>query len=94
VKLDPLFYTMMSRIRSPRSIDNGTEEIVRVISFKTVNVFDISQTEGAELPNITPDQLQGEDGQELYKRLDELAEDEGLKITHYDLQGEVAEDDP
>jgi hypothetical protein len=41
-------------------LTGSTEEIVRVISFKTVSVFDISQTEGAVLPNITPDQLQGE----------------------------------
>jgi hypothetical protein len=39
--------------------------------------------------------LQGEEGQELYRRLDELAEGEGLKVTHYDLQGEgAAEADP
>jgi len=72
----------------------GTQEVVRGIYFKTVSVFDISQTEGAELPNITPDQLQGEEGTELYQRLDELADAEGLKVTHYDLQGEGAEADP
>jgi antirestriction protein ArdC len=74
--------------------DGGTEEIVRGISFRTVSVFDISQTEGAELPSIAPDQLHGEDGEVLYQRLDDLAEGEGLKVTHYDLQGEGAEADP
>ncbi|MBN9392194.1 MAG: hypothetical protein J0I20_29420 [Chloroflexi bacterium] len=72
---------------------NGTQEIVKGISFRTVSVFDISQTEGEALPNITPGQLQGGEGEELYKRLDGLAEAEGLKVTHYDLQGEGAEED-
>lgn len=57
------------------------------ISFRTVSVFDVSQTEGEALPNITPGQLKGQEGEELYKKLDELAEQEGLKVTHYDLQG-------
>ncbi len=71
----------------------GTEEVARGITFKTVSVFDISQTEGEELPSIAPGQLQGEEGVELYRRLDGLAESEGLKVTHYDLLGE-AEQDP
>ena len=66
---------------------NGTEEIAKGISFKTVSVFDISQTEGEALPKMTPDQLQGQEGEELYIKLDELAEAESLKVTHYDLQG-------
>ena len=71
----------------------GTEEVFKGITFKTVSVFDISQTEGEELPSIAPGQLQGEEGAELYRRLDNLAEHEGLKVTHYDLMGE-AEKDP
>lgn len=71
----------------------GTEEVARGITFKTVSVFDISQTEGEELPSIAPGQLQSEEGQELYRKLDDLAEREGLKVTHYDLMGE-AEKDP
>ncbi|MBN9392386.1 MAG: hypothetical protein J0I20_30395 [Chloroflexi bacterium] len=71
----------------------GVEEVARGITFKTVSVFDISQTEGEELPSIAPGQLQGEEGVELYRRLDDLAEREGLKVTHYDLLGE-AEQDP
>lgn len=71
----------------------GTEEVFKGVTFKTVSVFDISQTDGEELPNIAPGQLQGEEGVELYRRLDDLAEVEGLKVTHYDLQGEGAEKD-
>lgn len=66
---------------------SGTEEVLKGISFRTVSVFDISQTEGEALPAMTPDQLQSQEGEELYIKLDELAEAEGLKVTHYDLQG-------
>ena len=65
----------------------GTEEVLQGLSFRTVSVFDISQTEGEALPQMAPDQLQGQEGEELYIKLDELAEAEGLKVTHYDLQG-------
>lgn len=50
--------------------------------FRAVAVFDVSQTDGDELPDFTVNNLVGEDGAELYDALTRIAEAHSLAITH------------
>lgn len=50
--------------------------------FRAVAVFDVSQTDGDPLPDVSLNNLVGEDGAELYGALAMVAEAHGLTITH------------
>lgn len=58
--------------------ENGDEEEVEGIYFKTVYVFDIAQTDGRDLPEPV-DELEGDDAG-LYDRLAAVAMHEGLSL--------------
>lgn len=49
--------------------------------FGTGNVFDIKQTDGEPLPEVDVPILEGDEGTELYGRLESLARDEGLSVA-------------
>lgn len=56
------------------------EDDERQLFFGTGNVFDISQTDGEPLPEVEVPVLTGEQGQELFLRLNLLAHQEGLSV--------------
>ena len=62
-----------------KKTDEENEEVLSGINFKVVHVFDVIQTEGADLPTLTTT-LAG-DAEELVARLYTVAEDEGLTFT-------------
>jgi antirestriction protein ArdC len=59
--------------------------------FRSGAVFDISQTEGAPLPEVQVPELQGNQGLALFRKLETLAILEGLKVRrgHARLTGEM-----
>lgn len=59
--------------------DDGEKE-EKHLFFRSTSVFDISQTEGAPLPEVAVPVLQGEQGAELYARLEGLALTQGLTV--------------
>src|SRR5919197_4666466 len=64
----------MRRRVEPKSDEDGEDpEATTRLSFGTGSVFDVSQTEGAPLPEVPVPILEGEQGRELYCRLDRLA---------------------
>lgn len=56
----------------------------RVCGFKFVPVFDVSSTQGAELPSIC-DKLKGEDSMGLFAKLNSVAESIGYTVSRVDL---------
>lgn len=52
----------------------------RIVGFRTVTVFDISQTEGDELPTVPVPVLTGDAGAELYRALASVACKEGIHL--------------
>jgi len=54
---------------------------LRPIYFKVVHVFDISQTEGQELPEVEVPALTGEADEELFEGTLSLARAQGLEVT-------------
>lgn len=71
-----------SKRKITETLDDGTEdERVALVGFRTVYVFDVSQTDGEALPEIVtlPD---GEVDEIVEQRLRALAESEGLSIEH------------
>ena len=65
-----------------RARDDEDEETRRVAGFRSAAVFDISQTDGAELPEFTfAERLEGDDDGGLYERLAALAKREGLEVS-------------
>jgi antirestriction protein ArdC len=71
--LAPMFF------KDKRQTDNGEEE-TRRIWFRVVYVFDISQTDGAELPEL-PTKAIGERGEEMLAKLLRFAETRGFKVN-------------
>ena len=59
--------------------DDDTERVESVTYFVPVHVFDVSQTEGDELPSPTTE-LEGVDDAGLYSALERLAWGEGLTV--------------
>ena len=60
--------------------DEGLVEI-RPLHFKVVHVFDISQTEGKELPEVEVPALTGQADEELFEGTLSLARLQGLEVT-------------
>jgi N-terminal domain of anti-restriction factor ArdC len=61
--------------------DEVTGEDIVKRRFGTGNVFDIRQTDGEPLPEIDVPILEGDEGAELYGRLEGLATDQGLSVA-------------
>lgn len=68
--------------KDDRYIEEGEKkrEIIRPLYFKVVYVFDVSQTEGKELPEFEVPVLSGEANEELFEKVLRLAKTEGLVV--------------
>jgi len=71
--LAPMFF------KDKRHAADGGEEETRRLWFKVVYVFDISQTDGASLPEL-PTKSVGERGEEMLSRLLRFAESRGITV--------------
>ncbi len=69
-----------TEVQQEASPDDALEKPDRRLAFKTGAVFDISQTEGAPLPEVEVPVLVGEHGAELYGHLEAVALRESLTI--------------
>jgi antirestriction protein ArdC len=54
--------------------------------FRVVYVFDLSQTEGEPLPDLTPEELSGAAPEHLWERLANLARADGFTVERGDCQ--------
>lgn len=64
--------------------DDGTEHRT-CYGFRSVSVFDLSQTEGEPLPTVElPEVSLSEDSWDLYNRFSKVADEEGLSIKRVD----------
>lgn len=59
--------------------EDGTEEEIRFGACPILSVFDISQTEGEDIPNSM--QSLGDEGRELYLLLKEKMQDSGIEVS-------------
>jgi hypothetical protein len=69
---------VVPHVRHKHVEDGEDEDEKRVTGFGTGYVFDVAQTDDEPLPSAEVPVLDGEDGQELYDRLTDLAVAEGL----------------
>lgn len=69
---------------SPAKADDSPMEQKVVFGFRTVFVFDVSQTEGKELPEFAT--LNGDPG-ELQSRLETVIAEHGINFSYVDLLG-------
>lgn len=67
-----------------KKVESSDGEEESKLFFGVGNVFDVSQTDGEPLPQVNVPVLQGEEGRELYDRLEGLAARERLRV----LRGE------
>lgn len=76
------------RIMAPiiRRTTTAEEERERVVAFKSVSVFDVSQTDGKPLPELG--RVAGDPG-EFVDRLRALVADHGISLEHADLSNGV-----
>jgi len=73
---------------APTDIEKSSEEVdeeqkieaIRPIAFKVVYVFDVSQTEGKELPKVEVPSLTGEANDGLFASVMDLAKSQGLDV--------------
>lgn len=70
-----------------KKIEDGIEKSV-LVGFRTVYVFDISQTDGEELPGA-PEWISPEKSAELHDKLLALCEKKSIRVEVADLPGEV-----
>lgn len=66
--------------------EDGNEEEVEHIFFKVVYVFDVSQTDGAQLPEAPI--IASGDGRGLLPILEEIVKDKGIACEYRTLQGD------
>lgn len=64
-----------------KDTDEETGEATLRLRFGTGNVFDVSQTDGEPLPEFHVPVLEGDEGGELYGRLEGLAVQNGLRVV-------------
>jgi antirestriction protein ArdC len=80
-------------VRRHRVADEATGEETVVIgapsAFRIAYVFDVSQTEGAELPPAPVSKLQGDDPDDRYTQLVEVAHSLGFTVEEDYLEGGV-----
>lgn len=67
--------------------ENG-QKVVRFVWFKTVEVYDVEQTEGEALPQPEFVQLSGDSHEEYLYRLEQYAKGAGYTVTYEDIDGE------
>ena len=67
--------------------DGQTKETPHVVAFRCATVFDISQTEGKELPNLECNATQG--GETLLPALEKTAESFGISLVYKPLPGSI-----
>jgi antirestriction protein ArdC len=71
------------RVRAVEAEDTDEPEQVRVLTgFRVVYVFDISQTEGEELPDVAPRRLTGDAPQYLIDALEKRVAAEGFMLRY------------
>jgi antirestriction protein ArdC len=69
------------RVKAVEAEDSDEPERVQVLTgFRVVHVFDISQTDGEELPDVTPRRLRGEVPQDLVDALEKRIAAEGFML--------------
>lgn len=84
--LAPCLYRGSSQGESDRAVSreeqaNSQEEAKRELrGFRVVHVFDVNQTEGDPLPDVTPDQLIGAAPDRLWEQLVRLVEADGFAV--------------
>ncbi|RYD85032.1 MAG: DUF1738 domain-containing protein, partial [Verrucomicrobiaceae bacterium] len=71
-------------IQFRRPIDETEDEVQVVTGFKTGYVFDVSQTEGAELPTLNS--VSGNPGLQLHA-LKDLVREKGIRLDYADILG-------
>jgi antirestriction protein ArdC len=72
-----------------RPEDEGADTTDKVIrGFKYVPVFDVSQTDGEELPSVC-NRLSGDDPSNLFAQLVAVAQSIGFSVEHSELPGET-----
>ena len=71
-----------------KKIEDDEEEVEKLIGFKVVYVFDISQTDGDPLPG-PPDWKSPDKNAELTKLLMEFAQSKDIIVEVKDLPGEI-----
>src|ERR671932_801744 len=64
--------------------ETGEEQTHEGLTFRSVPVFDFSQTEGDPIPTMEAPTLTGDTGQETYAALVAFAAREGLTVTNHD----------
>lgn len=69
-----------------KQVDAETGEEEKKLFFGIGNVFDVSQTNGEELPRVEVPVLEGNEGLELYNRTKELLEADGLTVEWMPLE--------
>jgi antirestriction protein ArdC len=67
--------------KKERDVQTGEDVERQVTFFRGASVFDISQTDGAPLPEVAVPVLDSDTGAELYARLEGVALTEGLRVT-------------
>ena len=67
--------------KKERDEQTGEDVEKQVPFFRSASVFDVSQTDGAPLPEIPVPVLDSEAGSELYVQLEGVALTEGLRVT-------------
>ena len=68
----------------PAENEEGDEEARQVLAFRSVPVWDISQTDGEPLPTMEAPTLTGDVGEYTYQALVLFATREGLIVTNHD----------
>ena len=68
--------------------DEDGVEVKRLVGFKTVYVFDVSQTSGEPLPPM-PDWKSPQKNEELNRKLIHFAESQGISVAFKNLPGEM-----
>ncbi len=66
-------------IKKERNPDTGEDE-KKLLGYKPASVFDVSQTDGEDLPDFNVPRLTGDHGRELYDRMRQVAWNEGLLV--------------
>ena len=80
----PIAYRKQMRPEPEKDQAAGEEEVEQVMAFRTVHVFDISQTNGKPLPEFA--RVRG-DPAECTIRLKELISEQGIKLKYSDRLG-------
>ncbi len=83
--LGPVFVVDKERTEAVRKNDPSAKSILKLVGFKTLPVFDISQTEGDPLPDVTtPKLLEGVGPAGLWAAVQEQIEAEGYTVERGD----------